>query len=82
MRAPEPTDLTGRTIIVTGANAGIGKETAVALAAMGAQVVMTARDPGRGADALDEVRRRSGSDAVVLGSLDLASFASIRAFAA
>ncbi len=74
-------DLTGQVIIVTGANSGIGKETAVALAAMGATVVMTARSRTKGEDALAEVVARSGSSDVVLGSLDLASFASIRAFA-
>ena len=74
-------DLTGQVIIVTGANSGIGKETAVALAAMGATVVMTARSRAKGEEALAEVAARSGSDRIVLGSLDLASFASIRAFA-
>lgn len=67
--------------MITGANAGIGKETAVALATMGATVVMTARDPAKGEAALDDVRRRSGSEHVELGQLDLASFASIRTFA-
>lgn len=75
-------ELTGQVVVVTGANVGIGKETAVALAAMGATVVMTARDPERGVAALAEVRRRSGSDEVELGELDLGSFASVRAFAA
>jgi NAD(P)-dependent dehydrogenase (short-subunit alcohol dehydrogenase family) len=75
-------DLTGQVIIVTGANSGIGKETAVALAAMGATVVMTARSQTKGEEALAEVVARSGSSTVELGSLDLASFASIRSFAA
>ena len=75
-------DLAGRVVVVTGANSGIGKETAIALAAMGATVVMTARDPVRGVSARDEVRRRSGSERVELGRFDLGSFASIRALAA
>ncbi len=75
-------ELEGKVVAITGANAGIGKETAVALAGMGAAVVMTSRDPGRGADALAEVRERSGSTAVDLIQLDLASFESIRACAA
>ena len=74
-------DLTGQVIIVTGANSGIGKETAVSLAAMGATVVMTARSQTKGDEARAEVMARSGSGEVVLGSLDLASFASIRSFA-
>ncbi|MFN8038976.1 MAG: SDR family NAD(P)-dependent oxidoreductase [Acidimicrobiales bacterium] len=76
-----PVDLHGRTIVITGGNAGIGREAAVSLARMGANVVITARDPIRGGQAREYVRSRSGSDAVELGSLDLASFASIRAFA-
>src|SRR6478752_3727493 len=75
-------ELDGKVVAITGANAGIGKETAVALAGMGATVVMTSRDPGRGTDALAEVRERSGSTAVDLIQLDLASFESIRACAA
>lgn len=81
MGRTQRSDLTGQVVVVTGANAGIGKETAVELAAMGATVVLACRDAGRGSAALEEVRRRSGSEQVVLGTLDLASFASIRAFA-
>jgi retinol dehydrogenase-12 len=74
--------LTGQVVAITGANAGIGKETAVDLARMGATVVMTSRDPGRGAQALTEVRERSGNPTVELVALDLASFESIRSCAA
>ncbi|MCB0978176.1 MAG: SDR family oxidoreductase [Acidimicrobiales bacterium] len=81
MRNTTTPDLSGRTMIVTGANAGIGKETAVGLARMGATVVMTARNPAKGAEALEEVRRRTGSRTVELGLLDLASLASVREFA-
>ena len=73
--------LDGRVVLITGGNAGIGKETAVALAAMGAQVVFTARDAARGTDALAEIRTRSGNDAVDVMPLDLARFASVREFA-
>ena len=78
MSAP---DLDGRTIIVTGGNSGIGKEAAVELAAMGATVVVAARNRAKGEAALAEIKSRSGSDRVELGDLDLASIASIRAFA-
>ncbi|MEO6628063.1 MAG: SDR family oxidoreductase [Aquihabitans sp.] len=82
MRTTEKPDLSGKVIVVTGANAGIGKETAVALAGMGATVVITARNRSKGTDALAEVQRRSGSDRVELADLDLASLASVREFAA
>lgn len=83
-RVKQTPDLTGQVIVVTGANAGIGLETAVALAGMGATVVMTARTRSKGDVARSEVLARSGApdERVVLGDLDLASFASIRAFAA
>jgi NAD(P)-dependent dehydrogenase (short-subunit alcohol dehydrogenase family) len=74
-------DLRTRTVVVTGASSGIGKETAVALASSGAKVVMTARDPVRGQVALDEVRSRSDGGQAQLRMLDLASVASVRAFA-
>jgi NAD(P)-dependent dehydrogenase (short-subunit alcohol dehydrogenase family) len=68
---------TGRTAVVTGANSGLGLETARALAAAGARVVLAVRDPARGERAAAgltgdvEVRR-----------LDLADLSSVRAFAA
>jgi NAD(P)-dependent dehydrogenase (short-subunit alcohol dehydrogenase family) len=73
--------LDGQQVVITGGNSGIGLETAVALARAGARVVITARDPARGADAVAEIRTRSGGDVDVM-ALDLASFASVRAFAA
>jgi retinol dehydrogenase-12 len=67
--------------VITGGNAGIGKETAVALARAGWRVLITARDAGRGAAALDDISTRSASDAVEVLPLDLADLASVRAFA-
>lgn len=75
-------ELAGRVVVVTGANSGIGKETSVALATMGATVVMAARNPQKGEAAAEEVRRRTGGEAgaVEVGQLDLGSFDSVRAF--
>ena len=77
-------DMRGRTVVVTGANSGIGYETAVALAGMGATVVMAVRTPAKGEAARAQLLARTGApeERVVLGELDLASFASIRSFAA
>ena len=72
----------GRTVVITGGNAGIGKETAIGLARLGARVIITSRDEQRGARAVAEISARSGSSDVEVLRLDLASFASIRAFAA
>lgn len=73
-------DLTGKRILVTGVSAGLGVETARALASHGAQVVGTARDLGKAARALSE----AGLDqaAVALVELDLADLASVRRAAA
>ncbi|HEX4528370.1 MAG TPA: SDR family oxidoreductase [Acidimicrobiia bacterium] len=76
-----PDVMDGRVVLITGGNAGIGKETAVALASMGARVVFTARDAARGTAARTEIRTRSGSDEVEVMALDLARFASVRDFA-
>ncbi|HEX9504411.1 MAG TPA: SDR family oxidoreductase, partial [Acidimicrobiia bacterium] len=74
-------ELAGKMVLITGGNTGIGKETAIALAGMGAQVVFTARNPQKGSDALVEIRKRSGSANVEVMALDLASLASVREFA-
>ena len=72
----------GRTCLVTGASGGIGRETAVALAKLGATVVMVSRDSERGEVALSDVRRRSsGSNDVQLMLADLASLQAVRSLA-
>jgi NAD(P)-dependent dehydrogenase (short-subunit alcohol dehydrogenase family) len=71
----------GRVCVITGANRGIGRATALGLARRGATVVMLCRDPERGERAQDDVRRESGNPDVSLVVCDLASLASVRAAA-
>jgi NAD(P)-dependent dehydrogenase (short-subunit alcohol dehydrogenase family) len=73
--------ISGRTVVITGGNSGVGKEAAVDLAKQGAVVTITSRSPDKGEAALREIRRRSGNESADVMRLDLASFDSIRAFA-
>lgn len=74
-------DQTGRVAIVTGANSGLGCETATALAAKGAHVVLACRDASRAQGAVDAIRKAAPHASIEVLPLDLASLASIRAFA-
>ncbi len=74
-------DLHDKICLITGANSGIGKATALALAQMGATVVMVCRDQVRGEAAQREIRTRSGNEHVDLLLADLSSQASIRQLA-
>jgi len=72
----------GKTVLVTGGTSGIGKATAVAMAAMGADVVVTGRDPERGQRAVEEIRAESTGGSVELMLADLAVQAEVRRLAA
>ncbi|MEU1312437.1 oxidoreductase [Streptomyces cinnamoneus] len=74
-------DQTGRTVVVTGANSGLGFVTARELARHGAHVILTARDAAKGRAALDRLRGELPGSAVELRSLDLADLDSVHAFA-
>jgi NAD(P)-dependent dehydrogenase (short-subunit alcohol dehydrogenase family) len=73
--------LDGKTAIVTGANSGLGLETARALARRGAHVVLACRSPERGAEALQAVAADAPTGSAELMALDLGDLASVRAFA-
>ena len=82
--APEDldVDLSGRRCLVTGANSGIGFETARALADLGADVVLLCRDRERGAEALERIRSETGSRRVSLVQLDVSDLAAVRSVGA
>ena len=71
----------GRTIVVTGANSGIGLEAARTLAGAGAHLVLACRDPRRAEAAAAELRAAHPAAAIEVLPLDLASLASVRDFA-
>lgn len=76
--AADVPDQTGRAVIITGANTGIGYEAALVLAGKGARVVLAVRNAGKGQKAIDAIARKHPGAAVTLQELDLSSLGSVR----
>ena len=74
--------LAGRTVLVTGANSGIGKAIATELAALGATVLMTVRDRARGEAARRDVLAVVPGAEVAVEVCDVSHLAAVRSFAA
>ncbi|MGW6693895.1 SDR family NAD(P)-dependent oxidoreductase [Rhodococcus sp. NPDC054953] len=79
---PAPGALTGATVLVTGANSGIGKAVATGAAALGATVLMTVRDVTRGRAARRDVLAAVPGADLVVERCDISRLAEVRAFAA
>jgi NAD(P)-dependent dehydrogenase (short-subunit alcohol dehydrogenase family) len=75
-------DQSGRTVVVTGGNAGIGFQAVRQLAGAGARVVVAARSPSKAQDAMEAVRAETPGASLAFVRLDLASLDSVRAAAA
>ncbi|PRY26386.1 NAD(P)-dependent dehydrogenase (short-subunit alcohol dehydrogenase family) [Aliiruegeria haliotis] len=73
-------DLAGKTVLITGGTSGLGAESARAMAAKGAHVIITARDTEKAGRALSALKDATGAE-VQAETLELGCFASIRAFA-
>jgi NAD(P)-dependent dehydrogenase (short-subunit alcohol dehydrogenase family) len=78
---PSKARIDGKTVVITGGNTGIGKETARELAARGGRVIMGCRDTVKSAAAVEEIKRTTKNEQVFFKKLDLASTDSIRNFA-
>jgi NAD(P)-dependent dehydrogenase (short-subunit alcohol dehydrogenase family) len=74
-------DLKGKTAIVTGGSSGLGVETARALAAAGARVILPVRSPDKGAEVVTDIQLSTASRIVETAAMDLADWDSVRAFA-
>ena len=79
-RMKEKPNLTGRTAVITGANKGIGYETALQLARLHATVILACRDVAKGKTALDRIIRLTNNPNVSCMHLDLSTFDSVKAF--
>ncbi len=74
--------MTGRTVLITGATAGIGKQTAIGLAQQGAKVVIVGRNPEKTARVVEEIKTRTQNQQVESLLADLSSLAQVRRLAA
>eukprot|EP00434_Breviolum_minutum_P012915 symbB.v1.2.011383.t1/scaffold760.1/size164708/4 len=72
--------MSGKTVLITGGNTGLGRESAVRLAKAGATVVLTTRSEAKGKKAVEEVKAASGSSDVHFLKLDLADLKDVKAF--
>ena len=77
---PSSEMMDGKTVIVTGANSGIGKDTALEMARRKARVILACRDVQLARDAVKWIRSRTKNGHLVVKQLDLASLTSIRKF--
>ena len=82
MSAASTVDMTGRVVAITGANAGIGRATAEALARMGATVLACGRNAARLEEAAKAIRAATGNANVETVVADLSSVAEVRRLAA
>ena len=83
-RARFPASLAGKTVVITGANAGIGKECARTALRLGAKVIIACRDQKKAKSAIEEILNTVGKDKkdnLILVELDLSSLAAVRACA-
>lgn len=74
----EGKDLTGKTVLVTGGNSGLGQETGRAMAAKGAHVVLAGRDQAKLDEAAEAIRTETGSEQVETIICDLGSIEAVR----
>ncbi len=78
---PMTTNITGKTVLITGATNGIGKIAAIELARMGANVSIVARNRSKGQAVLEEIGRETNNVQVELFIADLSSMADVRKLA-
>ena len=78
---PQLASMAGKTVVVTGANSGLGLATATSLAGAGANVVLAVRDAQKGAAAKESIRAATQAGSIEVETLDLGELSSVRSFA-
>ncbi len=79
-RSANGTDMTGKTVVITGGNTGLGRETALELAKMKAHVILACRDSKKAEKAATELAKESGNPKIEAMILDVSSLSSVREF--
>ena len=80
--APSLIDMKSKRVIITGANSGLGKESAFALAKLGAEIVLAVRDTNKGQSVKNQILNQTPSAVIEVAALDLMDLDSVRKFAA
>jgi NAD(P)-dependent dehydrogenase (short-subunit alcohol dehydrogenase family) len=81
-KSPSLIDMKSKRVIITGANSGLGKESAIALAKLGAEIVLAVRDTNKGQSVKNQILNQTPSAVIEVAELDLMDLDSIRKFAA
>lgn len=81
-KSPSLIDMKSKRVIITGANSGLGKESAIALAKLGAEIVLAVRDTNKGQGVKNLILNQTPSAVIEVAELDLMDLDSVRKFAA
>ena len=81
-KSPSLIDMKSKRVIITGANSGLGKESAFALAKLGAEIVLAVRDTNKGQSIKNQILNQTPSAVIEVAALDLMDLDSVRKFAA
>jgi len=81
-KSPSLIDMKSKRVIITGANSGLGKESAFALAKLGAEIVLAVRDINKGQSVKNQILNQNPSAVIEVAALDLMDLDSVRKFAA
>jgi dehydrogenase/reductase SDR family member 12 len=80
-RPSDLSDMSGKVVLITGANKGIGYAAATSIARLNAKVYLLCRDAGRGETARDEIIAATGNKNIHVMQLDVSSYSGVRKFA-